>query len=45
LRCRASSRRSAGAPATATNGLSGHVAKHVGKIQVLRRKLGKPVLF
>jgi hypothetical protein len=25
--------------------LSGHLAMHVGQIQVLRRKLGKPVLF
>jgi hypothetical protein len=25
--------------------LAGHVAMHVGQIQVLRRKLGKPVLF
>jgi DinB superfamily len=25
--------------------LSGHVLMHVGQIQVLRRKLGKPVLF
>ena len=25
--------------------LSGHVAMHVGQFQVIRRKLGKPVLF